>query len=140
MGAAASVALALALGWLLLSERAVAPDAPGSPNELAQTGGSHEAVSGLRAALTGSEAEYRAAFREFIPVGSARPNLSPQTLAVIETGWAELRQTETELTAALAMRPNDPFLNDRLLQLRARQLGFLQRLATLDLNNRRMTI
>jgi hypothetical protein len=38
------------------------------------------------------------------------------------------------------MRPNDPFLNDRLLQLRARQLGFLQRLATLDLNDRRMTI
>jgi hypothetical protein len=140
MGAAASVALALALGWLLLSERAVAPDAPGGPNDLAQTGVSHEAVSGLRASLTGSEAEYRAAFREFIPVGSARPNLSPQTLAVIETGWAELRQTETELTAALAMRPNDPFLNDRLLQLRARQLGFLQRLATLDLNNRRMTI
>ncbi|MCU0988149.1 MAG: hypothetical protein MUE63_00790 [Xanthomonadales bacterium] len=140
MGAAASVALALALGWLLLSERAVAPDAPGGPNELAQTGVSHEAVSGLRASLTGSEAEYRAAFREFIPVGSARPNLSPQTLAVIETGWAELRQTETELTAALVMRPNDPFLNDRLLQLRARQLGFLQRLATLDLNDRRMTI
>lgn len=140
MGAAASVVLALALGWLLLSERAVAPDAPGGPNELAQTGVSHEAVSGLRASLTGSEAEYRAAFREFIPVGSARPNLSPQTLAVIETGWAELRQTETELTAALAMRPNDPFLNDRLLQLRARQLGFLQRLATLDLNDRRMTI
>jgi hypothetical protein len=51
-----------------------------------------------------------------------------------------LRQTETELTAALVMRPNDPFLNDRLLQLRARQLGFLQRLATLDLNDRRMTI
>lgn len=140
MGAAASVALALALGWLLLSERAVAPDAPGSPNELAQTGVSPEAFSGLRSSRTASEAEYRAAFREFIPVGSARPNLTPQTVAVIETGWAELRQTETELTAALAMRPNDRFLNDRLLQLRARQLGFLQRLATLDLNNRRMTI
>jgi hypothetical protein len=140
MGAAASVALALAAGWLLVSERAAAPVAPGSPSELAQTGVSPEAVSGLRASLKASEAEYRAAFREFIPVGSARPNLSPQTLAVIETGWAEMWQTETELTAALAMRPNDPFLNDRLLQLRARQLGFLQRLATLDLNDRRMTI
>jgi hypothetical protein len=140
MGAAASVALALAAGWLLVSERAAAPVAPGSPSELAQTGVSPEAVSGLRASLKASEAEYRAAFREFIPVGSARPNLSPQTVAVIETGWAEMWQTETELTAALAMRPNDPFLNDRLLQLRARQLGFLQRLATLDLNDRRMTI
>lgn len=140
MGAAASVALALAAGWLLVSERAAAPLAPGSPSELAQTGVSPEAGSGVRASITASEAEYRAAFREFIPVGSARPNLTPQTVAVIETGWAELRQTETELTAALAMRPNDRFLNDRLLQLRARQLGFLQRLATLDLNNRRMTI
>jgi hypothetical protein len=140
MGAAASVALALAAGWLLVSERAAAPVAPGSPTELAQTGVSAEAVSGLRTSLSGSEAEYRAAFREFIPVGSARPNLSPQTVAVIETGWADMRQTEIELTAALALRPNDPFLNDRLLQLRARQLGFLQRLATLDLDNRRMTI
>jgi len=140
MGAAASVALALAVGWLLVSERAAAPVASGSPSELAQSGVGPEAISGLRASLKASEAEYRAAFREFIPVGSARPNLSPQTVAVIETGWAEMRQTETELTAALAMRPNDPFLNDRLLQLRARQLGFLQRLATLDQNNRRMTI
>lgn len=140
MTAAASVALALAAGWLLVSERSAPPVAPGSPIELAQTGDSPEAVAGLRVSLTGSEAEYRAAFREFIPVGSARPNLPPQTVAVIETGWAEMRQTETELTAALAMRPNDPFLNDRLLQLRARQLGFLQRLATLDLDNRRMTI
>jgi hypothetical protein len=140
MGAAASVALALAAGWLVVSERTAAPVAPGSPIELAQTGVSPEPVSGLRTSLSASEAEYRAAFREFIPVGSARPNLSPQTVAVIETGWAEMRQTETELTAALAMRPNDPFLNDRLLQLRARQLGFLQRLATLDLDNRRMTI
>ena len=140
MGAAASVALALAIGWLLVSERDAAPVAPGSPSELVQTGVSPEAISGLRASLKASEAEYRAAFREFIPVGSARTSLSPQTVAVIETGWAEMRQTETELTVALAMRPNDPFLNDRLLQLRARQLGFLQRLATLDQNNRRMTI
>lgn len=141
VGAAASVALALAAGWLLVSERAEEAVAPGSPAEFAGTGViSPEAVFGLRATLTASEAEYRAAFREFIPVGSARSNLPPQTVAVIETGWAEMRETETELTTALAMRPNDPFLHDRLLQLRARQLGFLQRLATLDLDNRRMTI
>jgi hypothetical protein len=140
LGAAASVALALAVGWLLVAERTAPPAAPGGPAEFASTGASRDMVSGLHATLTASEAEYQAAFREFIPVGRARSNLSPQTLAVIETGWAEMRQTETELAAALAMRPNDPFLNDRMLQLRARQLGFLQRLATLDLDNRRMTI
>jgi hypothetical protein len=140
LGAAASVALALAAGWLLVPEWVAAPVAPGSPGEFATAGVSPEAVSGLRATLTASEAEYRAAFREFIPVGSARSTLSPQTVAVIETGWAEMRQTETELAAELALRPNDPFLNDRLLQLRARQLGFLQRLATIDQDNRRKTI
>jgi hypothetical protein len=140
MGAAASVALALVAGWLLVPEGTAPPVAPGGPVEFADTGISPETVAGLRATFTASEAEYRAAFREFIPVGSARPSLSPQTVAVIETGWAEMRQTETELAAALAMRPNDPFLNDRMLQLRARQLGFLQRLATLDLDNRRKTI
>jgi hypothetical protein len=140
MGAAASVALALAVGWLLVSERAVAPAAPGGPPELAAAGFSPEVVSGLRASLTASEVEYRAAFREFIPVGSARSSLSPRTVEGIETGWAVLWQMETELTAALAVRPNDPFLNDRMLELRARQLSFLQRLATLDLENRRMTI
>jgi hypothetical protein len=73
-------------------------------------------------------------------VGSARTSLSPQTVALIETSWDDLRRTESELAAALAIRPNDPFLNDRMLELRARQLGFLQRLAALDLNDRRLTI
>jgi hypothetical protein len=140
LGVAASVALALAVGWLLVAQRTAPPAALGGPAEFADAGAGRDTVSGLRATLTASEAEYQAAFREFIPVGSARSSLSPQTLAVIETGWAEMRHTETELAAALAMRPNDPFLNDRMLQLRARQLGFLQRLATLDLDNRRMTI
>jgi hypothetical protein len=140
MAAAASVTMALAAGWLLLSERAVAPAAPGGRIEVAAGSFNPEVVAGLRATFTASEAEYRAAFREFIPVGSARSNLSPRTVAGIEAGWAELWRTETELAAALAARPNDPFLNDRMLELRARQLGFLQRLATLDLENRRMTI
>jgi hypothetical protein len=83
--------------------------------------------------------EYRAAFREFIAVGLARPNLSPRTIETIETGWADLRAAENELAAALAANPRDPFLNDRMLALRARQLDFLQQLALLDQNNRRLT-
>jgi hypothetical protein len=73
-------------------------------------------------------------------VGSASTSLSLQTVALIEASWDDLRRTEAELAAALAIRPNDPFLNERMLELRARQLGFLQRLAALDLNDRRLTI
>jgi hypothetical protein len=45
-----------------------------------------------------------------------------------------------ELAAALDENPDDPFLNDRMFELRARQLGFLKQLVKLDRNNRRMTI
>jgi hypothetical protein len=95
---------------------------------------------GIPAALAGSEAEYRAAFREFIPVGDAKPELSAMTVETIETSWADLRQVELELADALARDPADPFLNKRMLELRARQLGFLRQLAALDRSNRRLTI
>lgn len=142
LGAAASVALALAAGWLLLPEVTAPPtaSAPAGPVEFAASESGPGVLSGLRATVAASEAEYQAAFREFIPVGSARASLSPQTVALIETGWADLRRAEAELAAALATRPNNPFLNDRMLELRARQLSFLQRLASLDLENRRLTI
>lgn len=140
LAVAASVTLALAVGWLLAPEFAAPPVAPAGQAELAGSEPGPEALSGLRASVRASEAEYQAAFREFIPVGSARTSLSPQTVALIETSWDDLRRTESELAAALAIRPNDPFLNDRMLELRARQLGFLQRLAALDLNDRRLTI
>jgi hypothetical protein len=90
--------------------------------------------------LAASEAEYLAAFREFIPLGHSRSVLPLQTVEKIEMGWADLVSTETALAAALEKHPNDPFLNERMLELRARQLGFLKQLATLDSSNRRMTI
>lgn len=140
LAVAASVTLALAVGWLLAPEFTAPPAAPAGLAEFAGNEPGPEALSGLRASVRASEAEYRAAFREFIPVGSARTSLSPQTVALIETSWDDLRRMELELAAALANRPNDPFLNDLMLELRARQLGFLQRLAALDLNDRRLTI
>lgn len=140
LAVAASVTLALAVGWLLAPEFTAPPAAPAGQAEFAGNEPGPEALSGLRASVRASEAEYRAAFREFIPVGSARTSLSPQTVALIETSWDDLRRMELELAAALANRPNDPFLNDLMLELRARQLGFLQRLAALDLNDRRLTI
>ena len=90
--------------------------------------------------LAGSDAEYQAAFREFIPVGVSRDNLPAPTVEKIETGWADLMRAEAELNGALALNPDDPFLNNRMLELRSRQLSFLKQLAALDRNNRRLTI
>ena len=87
-----------------------------------------------------SEAEYLAAFREFIPVGHSRESLTAKTVEKIEMGWADMQSAETALAAALQENPDDKFLNNRMLELRARQLGFLKQLATLELSNRRLTI
>ena len=90
--------------------------------------------------MASSEAEYQAAFREFIAVGDSREQLPVTAVEQIETGWADLMHAETALSGALAENPNDPFLNNRMLELRARQLGFLKQLATLERSNRRLTI
>ena len=86
------------------------------------------------------DAEYVAAFQEFNNIGGSRDNLAPETVEKIEMGWADLRLTETALTVALEENPGDLFLNERMIELRTRQLGFLKQLITLDRNNRRMTI
>ena len=137
--AAASLVLALFLGLLL------GPRMTETPPEAIEDVAQENASSGwqaypLPAILEASEAEYQAAFREFIAVGEARPSLSLRTIETIESGWADLRAAESALALALAANPDDLFLRDRLLELRARQLGFLQQLAWLDQNNRRLTI
>lgn len=90
--------------------------------------------------LAASEAEYQAAFREFIGLGESQRNLSPATLQTIESSWAELQDTERALQAALAANPDNRFLNQRMLELRARQLGFLKQLAALEQTTWRLTI
>jgi hypothetical protein len=138
--AAASLVLALTAA-VLLGPRLSGPGAPEPTIDVAASGEAvTAAASTLPTALAASEAEYRAAFREFIAVGQARASLSVQTIATIETGWADLREAESALAAALARNPDDRFLNRRMLELRARQLGFLQELAALDQSNRRLTI
>lgn len=140
LAAAASVVAALVLG-LLLGPRLAEPPSAVDGGQLTQADGvSGSGGSSPPAFLAGSEAEYRAAFREFIAVGRDRSNLSPRTIETIETGWADLRAAETELAAALATHPDDRFLNTRMLELRARQLGFLRQVASLDQSNRRLTI
>ena len=107
---------------------------------MADRGGAVGVPAGLSMSLAGSEAEYQAAFREFIGVGQSRSALSPQTIDHIATGWADLRGVELALTRALADDPDNRFLNDRMLELRARQLAFLRQLASLDQSNRRRMI
>jgi hypothetical protein len=138
--AAATVVLAL-VGGILVGPRLAGQLGPGAVTPITVTQpGVNQPGYRLPATLAASEAEYGAAFREFIPVGQARSSLSAQTVATIETGWADLREVESALAAALALNPDDRFLNRRMQELRARQLGFLQQLASLDQSNRRLTI
>jgi len=136
---AASAVLFLAAGLLFESSRKSRPEAPQNSMNAASSfeGFGPVTIPGL---LAVSEVEYQAAFREFISVGYSRESLPSQAVEKIEMDWTDLLTTETALTAALEKNPDDQFLNDRMLALRARQLGFLKQLVSLDRNSRRMTI
>lgn len=134
LAVAASAVLALVTGLLLKTTVEESPVSPGR-QDTAQ-------VRDIPAPgfLYAVDAEYQAAFREFINVSDPDSGLKPETVEKIESTWADLRMAETALTAALEENPGDLFLNERMLELRARQLGFLKQLVTLDRNNRRLTI
>jgi len=141
---AASVVLVISAGLVLNSfyrEHAVPTEslASGDPASATVETAVHE-PAGFSRMLNIVDAEYVAAFREFISAGDVRSGLAPQTLEKIEMGWADLRSTEVALESALEQNPDDLFLNERMFELRARQLGFLQQLVSLDRNNRRLTI
>lgn len=144
MAAAASVMLTIAAGVILKSGFV---ESPVSKDSLASTGAVTTPVEVKMYENVGSlgildiiDAEYVAAFREFINTGDPKGGLAPQTVENIEKGWADLRLTEEALVAALDQNPDNLFLNERMLELRARQLGFLKQLVSLDRNNRRLTI
>ena len=146
LAAAASVVLAFAASLLLKPVWEAGPfpagtrDA-GSPSMVMDESMSGDPVVGPPPGLLNTiDAEYVAAFREYARVGGSRENLAPQTIEKIEMGWTELQVVETALVAALEENPGDHFLNERMLELRARQLGFLKQLVMLDRNNRRLTI
>jgi hypothetical protein len=134
LAAAASVVLALVVG-LLLKPTLTSGPLPSNQPDTVQV--DNYPAPGFLFAV---DAEYQAAFREFITVNDSRSDLNPETVEKIEMTWADLRVTETALAAALQENPGDLFLNERMLELRARQLGFLKQLVTLDRNNRRLTI
>lgn len=142
--AAAAVVLALAAGFVLRpglddpnpvrGEQLVS--APVTAGQ-AVVGEPNARVSGM---LDSLDAEYAAAFREFIGAGESRDVLAQQTVEKIEMGWADMRVAEEQLTVALEQNPGDLFLSERMMELRARQLGFLKQLVSLERNNRRLTI
>jgi hypothetical protein len=144
MAAAASVMLAIAAGLILkpwYEESVVSTDSLASidPVDTPVEVNVYE-NAGVPGMLDIIDAEYVAAFREFINAGDPNRGLAPQTVEKIEMGWADLRLTEEALVAALDQNPDNQFLNERMFELRARQLGFLKQLVSLDRNNRRLTI
>ena len=136
---AASAVLAVAMGLMLNPSRMDAPGPIPASKELAR-GDSSASGHPLGVVLEASEAEYRAAFKEFTPLGRARENLPVQAVEKIESGWNDLVNAEFALTTALAENPEDQFLHRKMLELRNRQLGFLRQLATLDSSDRRLNI
>jgi hypothetical protein len=144
MAAAASLMLAISAGLIL---KPLFDESPVSTESLASIDPVTAPIevrayenAGATGMLDIVDAEYVAAFREFINVRDPNGGLAPQTVEKIEKGWADLRSTEEALVAALDQNPGNLFLNERMIELRARQLGFLKQLVSLDRNNRRLTI
>lgn len=125
---AASLAMAVAAALLLGRHDGGAESASGQAGPYRQP---------LQAALEEGEREYLAAFREFLPVTGAGPVLAPEALENVENSWTELRRVEFALQSALNEYPDNDYLNRKLLDLRAQQLGFMKQMAVLDQYSRR---
>ncbi|MEJ8569492.1 hypothetical protein [Elongatibacter sediminis] len=139
--AAAAVAVA-AIGVALLGGRdtptVALPDE--SPPVLAGVGyGVPVQAPGRASAMQGTEREYRAALREFRGTLESASSGSPIGV-YLDRGWFALSKAEGELATALRRHPDDPYINERLVQLRTRQVEMLRQMASADLASRRQTI
>lgn len=133
---AAGVALAFAVGVFAGKNWQTTTDQSFSDTDLANL----DVTSSLGGALAGAEREYQAAFSEFATIGQSSPTLKATTLEAIEHDWQEMLDAESALTVALEQYPNNPWLNQRMLELRDRQLRMLKQLAGLDRTSRRTEI
>jgi hypothetical protein len=136
--AAASVALAIAVG-ILLGRQWSTTAGPMQPVSASTAHSLIVHTDGLSGTLAASELEYQAAFREFISIGKSG-DLTLETIAKLDDGWAELRKAEAGLRIALLENPGNLFLNTKMLELRSRQLGFLKHIAAMDKSSRRISI
>lgn len=137
--AAASFALLIAAGILLERQENRVP-VPVQAGMASEEPGEFVRTGGLSGTLFATELEYQAAFREFISVSEPPGNLKHQTVEKMIAGWKDLRESEAGLSLALQQNPGNPFLNEKMLKLRSRQLEFLKQIATLDRNSRRTMI
>ncbi|KAA9129570.1 hypothetical protein F3N42_15355 [Marinihelvus fidelis] len=128
---AASVAFAFAAG-LLLGRQGPGPAA--APTMAFNPGDPAVAV-----ALRAAEQEYLAEWKGFTTVGVAPTLLTPQAQEELEASWNALLQAETALLTALDEHPDNPYLGEKLLDLRGQQLDFMRQLHMLDQNSRRDT-
>ncbi len=93
----------------------------------------------LAGSIETTEREYQAAFRELVPIDYSGMRLAGDDPESIRGSWDELQTAETSLLAALREYPTNIFLNEKLLDLRSRQLQFVKRLVLLEQNNWRRT-
>jgi len=141
---AASVLLAVCAGVLLTRPWGADPLAPEAGGLASAPPEAESESTPVRAALrtapdarSAGEAEYVAAFREYLAIQPAAEldPLLPQEW-VRETSGV-LQQAEIELAAALERSPDDPLLQQRMAALRAHQLEWLKRMAAVERNSRR---
>lgn len=131
---ASAAALILAMGVWVVLQRESEPAGPAEPAVASVL------VPGHADALHGTEIEYRAALREVRALTRvSKPHWLPQNDDA-QQGWVDLRAAEEELVAALRHDPEDPFVNQRLVALRARQVHMLRQIAAAELASRRQTI
>ena len=137
---AAAVALAFAVGIILGKSLPLASPGNSPVDATVQAQPPAGGVAGLGAALAGTEREYQAAFGEFVHIGRSAESLQPATLDAIQRDWQEMLDAERALSTALKQYPDNPWLNQRMLELRERQLAMLKQLAGLDHASRRTEI
>jgi hypothetical protein len=137
---AAAVALAFALGMFLGNGVQFPPYQGAVTEQLVQENDRAGPTPNYGGALAGAERVYQAAFSEFITIGHSSTELKPATLDAIERDWHEMLDAEAALAAALQQYPDNPWLNQRMLELRERQLAMLKQLAGLDRASRRTQI
>lgn len=127
---AAAVLLALATGIFI--GRGIGT---GSPGQMSQTMQQLALVGTVQA----TELEYQAAFSELVPLDYSGLRLEGEEPDALRGSWDALLQAETSLLAALQQYPTNIYLNEKLLDLRSRQLQFIKQLALLEQNNWRRT-
>ncbi len=133
---AASVAVAFLAGLLLGRQ---APDATAPAISSERLSLAEAAAPAMAVALEATEREYQAAWKSLGPLGLAPTTLQPETLEALARSWQSMKDAESALMIALDEHPDNPYLADKLLELRGQQLEFMRDMHMLEQNNRRET-